>query len=256
MPTPLIGAILPAVIGGATSLFGASKQASAAEDATQAQIEASKYGVDAQLQSSEAGLEEQRRQFDMVRGLLEPYVEAGYEGLSGQRTLLGLTSPEAEQAAIDRITGGSQFKEMERQGLAGILAGASATGGLRGGNTQRALAQFRPNILNRLLEQQYSRLGGLTTTGQNSAVGTGAAGQQSANNIAQLLNAQGIALAQGANTQGNAIAQGALAQGNAWASGISGLGDAFQSGLGAYQNIQSGSYIPVPTPSPANPGGF
>ncbi len=191
----------------------------------------------------------------MVRELLAPYVGVGYEGLAGQRDLTGLGGPEAEQGAIDRITGGSQFQEMERQGLAGILAGASATGGLRGGNTQRALAQFRPSLLNALIDKQYSRLGGLTTLGQNSAVGVGVAGQTFADNATQLYNAQG-----------NAAAQGATAQGNAWATGATGVGTAAIQGLGSYQNYldaqntnRTPTYVSqggVPILQAANPGGF
>ena len=216
MPDPISGLIGSTVIGAGTSLFGASQQANAADAATAAQTAA-----------SQAGLEEQRRQFDLVRGLLDPYVEAGYEGLGGQRDLMGLGGPEAEQAAIDRITGGSQFQEMERQQREGLMAGASATGGLRGGNTQRALAELRPNLLNQLLDKQFSRLGGITTLGQNSAVGVGNAGQSSADNITQLLTAQG-----------NAQARNSLAQGNAWATGAQGVGTAAIQGIGDYQNYR------------------
>ena len=87
-----------------------------------------------------------------------------------------------------------------------MLQRASATGGLRGGNIQGALAQFRPQMLNSLIEQQYGRLGGMTALGQQSAAGVGAAGQQTGVNVANLLGQQGAAQAGGQIAQGKAFA--------------------------------------------------
>jgi hypothetical protein len=58
-----------------------------------------------------------------------------------------------------------------------------ATGGLRGGNVQAALGQFQPQLLAQLIDQQYSRLGGLTSIGQNAAAGVGNAGMSTGNSI-------------------------------------------------------------------------
>jgi hypothetical protein len=74
---------------------------------------------------------------------------------------------------------------------------------LRGGNVQAALAQFRPQLLNQLIEEQYSQLGGLTNIGQSTAVRQAAAGQQTGQNVANLLANQGAALAGGQLAAGN-----------------------------------------------------
>jgi hypothetical protein len=108
-----------------------------------------------------------------------------------------------QQQAISQLENSAAFQALARQGEEGILQNASATGGLRGGNVQGALAQFRPALLNQFIEQQYSRLGGLTNLGQASAAGVGAAGQNAATNIGTALTASGQAQA------GNALAQGA-----------------------------------------------
>jgi hypothetical protein len=92
---------------------------------------------------------------------------------------------------------------MTQQGENAILQNASATGGLRGGNVQAALSQFRPQALNALIEQQYGRLGGLAQLGQASAAGQGAQGMQSASNIGNLFANQGAATAGGQIAQGN-----------------------------------------------------
>ena len=89
------------------------------------------------------------------------------------------------------------FQALARQGEEAMLQQASATGGLRGGNLQGALAQFRPQMLAQAIEDQYSRLGGMTALGQQSAAGVGSAGMQSAGQIAGLLGQQGAARAGG-----------------------------------------------------------
>ena len=181
MPDPITGLIV-----GGTQLVGGMMQADAAGDAA---------GM--QAQASQAGIEEQRRQFDALRELLKPYVEAGTPALAQQQALLGMGGPEAERAAIERIQGGVGFQESVRQGEEALLQRASATGGLRGGNIQAALAQFRPAMLREAIDQQYSRLGGMTSLGQQSAAGVGTAGMETGSAIARLQAERGAALAGG-----------------------------------------------------------
>jgi hypothetical protein len=119
------------------------------------------------------------------------------------------TDPQA--AAVARIENQPMFQALARQGEDAILQNASATGGLRGGNTQGALARFRPSLLNQFIEQQYGRLAGITTLGQNAAAGVGSAGMQTGANIGNLLMAGGQAQAGAIGAQGqifgNALGQ-------------------------------------------------
>lgn len=189
MPDPVTGLIV-----GGSQLIGGMMQADAAGDAA---------GM--QAQASQAGIEEQRRQFDALRELLKPYVEAGTPALEQQQALLGMGGPEAERAAIERIQGGVGFQESIRQGEEALLQRASATGGLRGGNIQAALAQFRPAMLREAIDQQYSRLGGMTSLGQQSAAGVGTAGMETGSAIARLQAERGAALAGGELGQAKAF---------------------------------------------------
>lgn len=191
MPDPVT-----ALVVGGTQVVGGMMQASAAEDAANIQANAAGQGIS-----------EQRRQFDALQALLKPYTEAGVPALEQQQAFLGLRGPEEERAAIDRIRGGETLQALQRQGENAILQNASATGGLRGGNVQAALAQFRPALLNQALEQQYSRLGGMTSLGQQSAAGVGAAGLETGTNIANLFANQGSALAGGELNQAKAYGQ-------------------------------------------------
>ena len=215
----LSGAALAGVAVGGATLVSGMMQADAASSAASAQ------GASAQ-----AGIDEQRRQFDKVQELLKPYSTAGEKALGGlepfaavgapaleqQQALLGLRGPEAQRKAISGIEQGGQFQALTQQGENALLQNASATGGLRGGNIQGALAQFRPQLLSSLIDQQYGRLGGLTALGQTttqnlaglgqaSAAGTGAAAQTTGANIANLLGQQGAAQAGAEIAQGKAF---------------------------------------------------
>jgi hypothetical protein len=191
-----------------------------------AQKKAAQGAANAQREAAEQGIEEQRRQFDAVKELLSPYVNAGTGSLSAQQNILGLNGFDAQQQAMNQLQNSAQFGALAKQGEEGILANASATGGLRGGNVQGALAQFRPALLNQLIDQQYARLGGLTSLGQNAAAGVGNAGMQTGNAVTNLLQSQGAASAGQALANGQANAQLA----NAFGKAISSFGGAFGGG--------------------------
>ncbi|MDC5120134.1 hypothetical protein NRA41_19090 [Acinetobacter baumannii] len=189
-----VGAVITGGAGLIGSIAGSRAQAKAADRASQAQENAAMAGID-----------ETRRQFDALQELMKPFVNAGTGALSGQQDLLGLNGAEKQQAAIDAINNSQAMQTYMKQGENAILQNASATGGLRGGNTQAALSEFRPQLLNQLINQQYANLGGLTALGQNAAAGVGNAGMQTAGNISNLLQQSGAAqaggyLAKGQNT--------------------------------------------------------
>lgn len=174
---------------------------------SKSQSKAANQAADAQTQSAQLGIEEQRRQFDQIQQLLSPFVNAGTGALGAQQDLLGTNGAGAQQAAIGGIQASPQYQALSQSGQDAILANASATGGLRGGNVQAALGQFQPQLLAQLIEQQYSRLGGLTSLGQNAAAGVGNAGMQTGNQITQLLGQQGAAQAGAALANGKAQSQ-------------------------------------------------
>lgn len=181
MPDPVTG-----IVVAGSSVLGSAMQSRAAGKAAGQQADA-----------AQAGIEEQRRQFDEMRKLLEPYVQAGQPALQGMQAMLGLSGTEAQQKAIAGVEQSPLLQSLMRQGEEAMLQNASATGGLRGGNLQGALAQFRPQMLQQALDQQYARLGGLTSLGQQSAAGVGQAGMETGQAVAGLLQQQGAARAGG-----------------------------------------------------------
>jgi hypothetical protein len=215
MPDPITGLTIGA------SLLGSKMQADAASGAAETQAGA-----------AQAGVEEQRRQFDAMQTLLKPYISAGVPAIEGlqqyaeagpkafeqQQALAGVLGPERQREAIAQIESGGGFQASVQAGEEALLQRASATGGLRGGNIQGALAQFRPQMLQQEIERQFGRLGGfadigretqgnLLKIGQASATGVGAQGVETGTNIANLLANQGQALAGGQLGEAKAYGQ-------------------------------------------------
>lgn len=161
--------------------------------------------ADAQVQAANNGIAENRRQFDVVRQLLAPYVTTGTDALGGYRGLAGVDGPQAQQAAITALQGTPQFGALTKQGEDAILQNASATGGLRGGNVQTGLANYRTNVLSGLIDQQLGRYGSLINIGQNSAAGTGSAAMTTGANNSNLMQQAGAAQAGGIVAGTNAV---------------------------------------------------
>lgn len=173
------------------SFLGGKAAASASKKATKAQVEAANKAI-----------AEQQRQFDLTRSDYAPYLAAGTTGLGQLGDLIGTGGAEKQQSAIDALKASPFYQSLYRTGEEAVLQNASATGGLRGGNTQRSLADFGSDTLMQTIQQQLSSLGGL------AGMGVGATGAV-ANFGANKANAIG---AQYGNI-GNAQASGYLARG-------------------------------------------
>jgi hypothetical protein len=143
------------------------------------------------------------------QGGLFSYINAGEQAAQVQRDLAGINGPDAQQAAIDNVESNPLFQSLIKKGENAILQNRAATGGLRGGNIQAQLTQYRPEMLSRELDRQYGRLGGLASTGlgtaqnvaqlgQAAGAGQAAAGIQTGASVAGLMGDRGAALAGGA----------------------------------------------------------
>jgi hypothetical protein len=80
--------MLGSIIGGALSLFGASKSADAAGDASRAQVEAAQIAADTQKEF-----------YDTTRADMMPYMGRGYQGLDLYAMNLGIMPPGSQYTA-------------------------------------------------------------------------------------------------------------------------------------------------------------
>lgn len=187
--------LIGAGVGLLGSVLGSRKQAKSAQQASQAQQDLTRESID-----------EQRRQFDHIQNLLNPYVQAGHTALGQQSDLMGLNGVQNQQTAIDNLNNSPFLQSAYRQAENAILQNASATGGLRGGNIQSALADNRMNMLHQAYQGQLQNLGGMVSIGQNAGAGVGNAGANFANNVGSLNQNLGQALAGGLLAKGQAQA--------------------------------------------------
>jgi hypothetical protein len=161
----------------------------------------------AQERASRNAMAAQKKQFEAMLELNQPYVDAGLGALGGQQDILGLNGQQAQQSAIDNIENSPFFKSQYQQAENAMMQNAAAMGGLRGGNIREALADNRSNMLYNNVQGQLQNLGGLTTLGQNAAAGSGAQSVNFGNNMAQ--GHQNIGQAQA----GYQLAKGQINQG-------------------------------------------
>lgn len=216
-------------------------------------------GANATAKGARRASEFQINAAESAKQLLQPFLGAGTQALGSQQALLGLSGPEAQQAAIEALRMSPFFQSQLEVGNNAILQNASATGGLRGGNTQAALAQFAPQLLQQTLQQQLQNLGGLTNNGFNAALRAGDLDQQKG--AAQAGNALAQAQRQ-SSIIGGAFQIGGLLAGGLGGGGAGGLfggggaasgaAGGFASGGGLGSGGIGGGFITNPT---ANIGG-
>lgn len=110
-----------------------------------------------------------------------------------------MTSPaQQQQSAISSLQNSPLYQSLFGNGVNTVLSNASATGGLRGGNVNRSLANFGRDTLAQVIQQQLANLGGVQAAGQNAANAEGQFGANYATN-------QGNALRNIGDIQASAI---------------------------------------------------
>lgn len=168
---------------------------------------ASRKADAAMMEYLDKAIGETQRQFDITRSDYEPYRTTGLSGLTDLADLIGLNGDDAQQAGYLNIENSPALASVIRQGEEAVLQNGAATGGLRGGNIQRSLADFRADAFVDQLNQQIARLAGAAGMGQGATDAVSQFGAQKAASIADLLNLQGQTKKQGILTRGGINSQ-------------------------------------------------
>lgn len=185
------------VAGAIGSLIGGRSAGRAAERA-----------ADVQAGASQAAIDEQRRQFDLiradlatVRGDLAPFREQGVNALN-----------QFAGSVLGPLEATPAFKFQLEQGVNALERGASARGKLFSGQQAKALTEFGQGLGSLEANNHLNRLAALAGIGQ-SAVNTGGTlaglggqfGSSAASNIGNFLTDQGAARASGFVGKANAL---------------------------------------------------
>ncbi|WP_394659890.1 hypothetical protein [uncultured Novosphingobium sp.] len=207
-------------IGG---LFGGGAQKKAANQAMQAQTAALNRAIDIGNQ-----------QFQQTRSDYMPYTQAGTAAIGDLSALLGLgglselgatqAGRDRQAEAIAQLPQGPLYQSLYRNGEEALLQNAAATGGIRGGNTQRGLADFGSDVLANVYQNQLSNLSGVAGLGLGATGSVASFGANNANNAAGLTTQIGQAQANNYLARGRINAQG-------WQNAGSFLDSAISAGL-------------------------
>lgn len=243
MALPLIGAL----VSGVASLFGASQEARAAQNAADLQAKTAKDNKKlaqkteaSSLADLDKSLGDALGQYDTAKteasAPLDPYKAAGESSLSQIMALLGLSGPEASQGALSKFVTSPGYGFAMDQGVQALDRSAAAKGGLYSGAQGKALTTFGQGLANQEFGNYFDRLTGVSTRGQNAAT------DQSNIALSTGQSKAGALLGTGQNKANtrlgalSAITGANTAQGDARAGGITGAANAWTSGL---QNIST-----------------
>lgn len=222
-----MAAVTTAVVGTAVSLYGAKR-------AGDAQKDAARNASDAQLQSTQLAIDEQRRQFDLSRGDMMPWLESG-KGALGRLDAASTGDMSQFQASPD-------YNFRLDQGMRSLDRNAAARGSLFGGGTDLDRINYGQGMASGEFGNWWNRQAGLAGVGQTAASGLGALGANSANSIGNMLMQGGNARASSYLRQGDATANQWGNYAGAFGWGLGQLGGSRNSG-GLWGNSSGGSFM-------------
>jgi hypothetical protein len=178
------GIAAAAVIGA----YGASQQARAGERGAAGQTAAARYATD-----------ENRRQFDLTRRDMAPWLGAGTDALARQTQFLN--------GDMSGFQNSADYKWAVDQGFKGLDRGAAAGGGLYSGGADADRIALGQGLASQYAGDYWNRLAGVSGTGQTTANQLGQLGQgysfQNGQNAMNGANARASAYANTANAWGN-----------------------------------------------------
>lgn len=154
---------------------------------------------------AEAGIQSR---FDTTQAMLQPQVAAGDLARQQQLAMLGLSGVDAQQAAMSSLQESPAQQFLRERGEKALLRNSAAVGGLGGGNVLSALQQQGIGFAQQDIENQFSRLGGLSGAGGQAASNIGQLGGQAAGLAANAIQQRGAAQASGILGAQQAQAQG------------------------------------------------
>ncbi len=159
-----------------------------------AQKKASKKGAAAMVEAMNRGIDTENAFNAQTRTDYMPYTLAGSDAI-GQINQLTNGSMTADQLSA-QIMQNPLYAARYNNGQEALLQNAAATGGLRGGNTRRGLADFGSDTLAQVYQQILGNLGSVANLGLGAQGQVTGVGQNTANAVTGLQTQQGQTRAQ------------------------------------------------------------
>lgn len=153
-----------------SGIIGGNSMKKASQKAMQAQVDAANRGIDIQA-----------KQYETTRNDYMPYTQAGVKAIEGYGNLLGTNGTDAQATAVQGLEASPFFQQNLSDANENLLQTASATGGVRGGNTAGAIGELSPQLLQKYYDMAMSGFGNLAQLGFGATGSVANAGATNAN---------------------------------------------------------------------------
>lgn len=137
--------------------------------------------MQAQVDAQNRGIDLQQKQYETTRNDYMPYTLAGTKAIGGYGDLLGTNGTDAQATAVQGLEDSPFFQQNLVDANENLLQTASATGGVRGGNTAGAVGQLSPMLLQKYYDMALSGYGNLAQLGLGATGSVASAGAANAN---------------------------------------------------------------------------
>lgn len=172
------------IFGAVASIFSGNLQKKAVDKASAAQID-----------YDNRSLAQSQKQFETTRSDYKPYTDAGVAAIGSYGNLLGVNGAGAQGTAVAGLKADPFFQQNLDDANTNLLQTASATGGVRGGNTAGAIGQLSPALLQQYYQQALSGYRDLAGLGLGATGSVAGAGQANTQNVIGLNGQIGNTLA-------------------------------------------------------------
>lgn len=145
------------------------------------QKKASQKATDAQVAAQNRAIDIQQKQYETTRSDYMPYTTAGTAAIGAYGNLLGSNGADAQATAVQGLEASPFFQQNLADANENLLQTASATGGVRGGNTAGAVGELSPQLLQQYYNMALSGYGNLAQLGLGATGSVASAGLSNAN---------------------------------------------------------------------------
>lgn len=168
----------------------------------------------------------QQQRYEEIKGMGQPYLDAGTDALDLYRTSVGLNGAQAQTDYFNNFQNDPGFKAAENYATRGIENSNAIRGRGYGGNVIAGLGDYLQKNMLGAYQTRQSQLGGLVDTGRGTLGTIASAGTTAAQNQGTALQNAGYYQGAGLANAGNAIMQdyGNYQQASGYGAGASGGG--------------------------------
>lgn len=168
----------------------------------------------------------QQQRYEEIKGMGQPYLDAGADALDLYRTSVGLNGAQAQTDYFNNFQNDPGFKAAEDYATRGIENSNAIRGRGYGGNVIAGLGDYLQKNMLGAYQTRQSQLGGLVDTGRGTLGTIASAGTTAAQNQGTALQNAGYYQGAGLANAGNAIMQdyGNYQQASGYGAGASGGG--------------------------------